>query len=145
MGILAENERTVSTTNRNFVGRISHVNSEIYLVSPAVAIGIRACEAIISKMNIKPKKDKIICITENNKCPVDGIKCVLGCDYDKKNLFYKESDELAFNIFNTSNNDSLRIIYKGKNNTDSKDECMKYILSSDIDELFDFSKVKYDL
>lgn len=63
MGILAENERTVSTTNRNFVGRISHVNSEIYLVSPAVAIGIRACEAIISKMNIKPKKDKIICIT----------------------------------------------------------------------------------
>ena len=112
---------------------------------PGLAIGIRACEAIISKMNIKPKEDKIICITENNTCPVDGIKYVFGCDYDKKNLFYKESDELVFNILKTSNNDSLRIIYKGKNDTDSKDGYMKYILNADIDELFDFSKVKYDL
>ncbi|MBP3369224.1 MAG: 3-isopropylmalate dehydratase large subunit [Clostridia bacterium] len=37
MGILAENERAVSTTNRNFVGRMGHVTSEVYLASPAVA------------------------------------------------------------------------------------------------------------
>ncbi|MDC7250312.1 MAG: 3-isopropylmalate dehydratase large subunit [Sphaerochaetaceae bacterium] len=37
MGILAEGERAVSTTNRNFVGRMGHVKSEVYLAGPEVA------------------------------------------------------------------------------------------------------------
>jgi len=46
MGILAAGERAVATTNRNFRGRMGHVDSEVYLANPAVA----AASAVLGRI-----------------------------------------------------------------------------------------------
>jgi 3-isopropylmalate/(R)-2-methylmalate dehydratase large subunit len=53
MGILAAGEKCLSTTNRNFVGRMGHVESEVYLCSPAVAAASAIAGRIVSPESIE--------------------------------------------------------------------------------------------
>ena len=52
MGVLAENEIAVSTTNRNFVGRMGHATSKIYLSSPEVAAATALCGHIVDPRDL---------------------------------------------------------------------------------------------
>ena len=53
MGILAKGERAVATTNRNFVGRMGHPESEVYLASPAIAAASAVAGRIASPDDLK--------------------------------------------------------------------------------------------
>ena len=53
MGVLAKGERAISTTNRNFVGRMGHPESEVYLASPAVAAASAILGRIASPEEVK--------------------------------------------------------------------------------------------
>jgi 3-isopropylmalate/(R)-2-methylmalate dehydratase large subunit len=52
MGILAAGEKALSTSNRNFVGRMGHPKSEVYLAGPAVAAASAIAGEIISPAEI---------------------------------------------------------------------------------------------
>lgn len=52
MGILAAGERAIATTNRNFVGRMGHPESEVYLASPAVAAASAIAGHIVDPQNV---------------------------------------------------------------------------------------------
>lgn len=115
---------------------------------PGLAIGVKACEAAILKMNIKMSEDEeIVCVTENDACGVDAIQAILGCSIGKGNLIYRDTAKQAFSFFNRANGDKLRVYLKVRNSDKNmeRDEFQEYLLNADIDEIFDFSIPKYNL
>jgi len=114
---------------------------------PGLAIGYRASEAAVQKLNITFSKDEeLVCVTENNACGVDAVQLLTGCSIGKGNLIYKGTGKQAFSFFNRNTGDKLRIVFKNTLNREGMDRevIQDYILKAPLDELFDFKEPAFD-
>jgi len=113
---------------------------------PGLALGFKACEAAIEKMDLKFSSDEeIVCVTENDACGIDAIQYILGCTLGKGNLIYRGRGKMAYNFFNRKNGESLRIVAKPKKEGMSREEHQQYLLNAPVEELFTFSKPNFEL
>lgn len=113
---------------------------------PGLAIGFKASEAAKKKMEFDFSKDEeVVCVTENDACGVDAIQVLAGCTFGKGNLIYRGTGKNAYSFFVRSTGETLRMVFKPIKNEMSREERQEYILNSDIEDLFIFSKPKYDL
>ena len=114
---------------------------------PGLAIGFKACEAAMQKMGIGTSDDEeIVCITENDACGVDAVQALLSCTMGKGNLIYHGTGKQAFSFFNRTNGKKLRVcLIPGKNKGMEREEWKRYLLDSNVDEIFSFSEPKSDI
>lgn len=114
---------------------------------PGLAIGVKACEAAMKKMQIGFSFDEeIVCITENDACGVDAVQAIFSCTLGKGNLLYRGTGKQAFSFFNRKTGEKLRIYLKQQKNPDmERAEWQEYLLNAPIDEIFSFSEPKFDL
>lgn len=113
---------------------------------PGLAIGFKACEAAKEKMGIRFSFDEeIVCVTENDACGVDAVQFITGCTFGKGNLIYRGTGKMAFSFFNRVNGASIRMILKSFQGEMDRKQRQEYILTSSVDEIFDFKKPKFTL
>ena len=114
---------------------------------PGLAIGVKACEAAVEKMQIGFSSDEeIVCVTENDACGVDAIQAIFSCTLGKGNLLYRGTGKQAFSFFNRKTGEKLRVYLKQQKNPDmERAEWQEYLLNAPVDEIFSFSEPKFDL
>ena len=113
---------------------------------PGLAIGFRACEVAMEKMNLTFSADEdVVCITENDACGVDAIQFVTGCTIGKGNLILRSTGKMAFSFFDRHNGNSLRLMFKPSHKKMDRDQSQEYLLNAPIELLFDIKKPNYSL
>ncbi len=108
---------------------------------PGLAIGVRASEAAMEKLNLTFSEDEeVVCISENNACGVDAIQVLLGCSIGKGNLIIDLKGKQAFNFYDRKSSKSLRVILKPFEQEIDRKEKQRRILADPLDSLFEFKK-----
>lgn len=113
---------------------------------PGLAIGFKACEAAIEKLKLEFAPDEeVVCITENDACGVDAVQVITGCTMGKGNLIYRGTGKMAFSFFNRKKEESIRMMLKPFSGEMDRPQRQAYILNASVDEIFTFSKPKFDV
>jgi len=114
---------------------------------PGLAIGFKACEAAMKKMEIGVSDDEeIVCVTENDACGVDAVQAILSCTIGKGNLLYRGTGKQAFSFFDRKSGKKLRVYLKAQNKDNlDRSQWQEYLLNAPVDEIFSFSEPKFDL
>ena len=109
---------------------------------PGLAIGVKACEAVVEKMGVSPAFDEeLICITENDACGVDAVQALLSCTMGKGNLIYRGTGKMAFTFIDRDKGKAMRFYFKADNNGMERSRYQEYILNAPVDEVFDYREV----
>ncbi|MBF7097867.1 FmdE family protein [Alkalibacter mobilis] len=116
-------------------------------VCPGLAIGFRACEIAMEKMNIGVSEDEqIVCITENDACGVDAVQALFSCTIGKGNLLHRKTGKQAYSFYNRKTGEKLRLYFKAKNISGmDREKWRKHILETPAEEVFQLSQPKYEL
>lgn len=113
---------------------------------PGLAMGFKACEAAMGKMNITFSIDEgMVCVTENDTCGVDAIQVITGCTFGKGNLLYKGTGKMAFSFFNRNTGESIRLVLKPSKKEMDRKQRQDFILNSPVSEVFDFKEPHFEL
>lgn len=113
---------------------------------PGLAIGFKACEIAIKKMNLTFSEDEdVVCVTENDACGVDAIQFITGCTMGKGNLILRNTGKMAFSFFNRSDGNSLRLMFKPSDQKMDRKQSQEYILTAPAEAVFEIKKPIYSL
>lgn len=113
---------------------------------PGLAIGYKVSLLALKYLNIKDNIDDedIVCIAETDACGVDAVQVILKATVGTGAMRILYTGKQAFNIFNRKNGKKARFVLNDMQNFDTKEERMKYILSTDEEKLFTIKEVKMD-
>lgn len=115
-------------------------------VCPGLAIGYRACEALMERLKVEFSRDEeLVCVTENDACGVDAVQVLTGCTFGKGNLIYRGTGKMAFSFFKRDTGESIRIVYSPAKNFEDRQKKLEYIMTAPLEELFQFKKPNFQL
>ena len=103
-----------------------------------LTIGYKAAEYAIQLLNLDFSHDEqVVCIAENDACGIDAIQVMLGCSVGKGNLLFHLRGKQAFNVYNRTTGQSVRLVLNPKpEGITRKEDSFRYYQESRPEDLF---------